>query len=506
LIAKLLKFAAATLFVALTASAAAQTSIDEAERGIVRVVVILESPEGRMLHGSGSGFVVAPNLVITNAHVVAPARQRPEFGVAIVPAEGHGLMTARIIRYSPLSELALLEFRGGEDIPALTISTVEPSPGDAVAALGYPDVDYQGATGADLLRPTPASRTSGRIAALRDRAPTGDPIPTINHEAVISSGSSGGPLLDECGRVLGVNSWHVSGADTRETRGVSTRATQLLQFLDEAGISPNLSDERCLPLEARIVAERETTIGALERQNQELAKKLETADRLTRVAVVILMAGTLALFVAVFVLGAVVLSRRSHVAQPDAAHAETNGHAPRRRIGVVAVVLGATAAAVLVVMAGAALWRAQGQNQQAEADTPRFSGQVSCTLDREESVGAAGVSDMSFSATGALCVNERTLYAPAEGGRFQRAIVLGEARALDVLTIDPANGEFRRERYRLSEEDFEAANQAVAASGAGRGCQGEGASEAVARRNETLRRFAQGAPRQRLVWRCEARG
>ncbi|HRK64817.1 MAG TPA: trypsin-like peptidase domain-containing protein [Terricaulis sp.] len=140
MIAKLLKFFAAALFVALTASAAAQTSIDEADRGIVRVVVILETPEGQMLYGSGSGFVVAPNLVVTNAHVVAPARQRPEYGVAIVPPQGDGLVTARIIRYSPLSELALLEFRGGEDIPALTISTVEPSPGEAVVALGYPCV------------------------------------------------------------------------------------------------------------------------------------------------------------------------------------------------------------------------------------------------------------------------------------------------------------------------------------------------------------------------------
>ena len=518
MIAKLLKFAAAALFIALTASAAAQTSVDEAERGIVRVVVILESPEGRMLYGSGSGFVVAPNLVVTNAHVVAPARQRPEYGVAVVPPHGDGLITARIIRYSPLSELALLEFSGGADLPALTISTVEPSPGDAVLALGYPDVDYQGASGADLLRPTPASRTSGRIAALRDRAPTGDQIPTINHEAVISSGSSGGPLLDECGRVLGVNSWHVSGADTRETRGVSTRAAQLLQFLDEAGVSPNLSDERCLPLEARIAADREATIGALEAQNQELEKKLETADRLTRIAVVILMAGTLALFVAVVVLGAVVLGRgrRRAPAQAGDAQAEhvlhqpvhehDHEHAPRRRLGIVAVVLGASAAAVLVVMAGAALWRAQGQRPVEIADTLRFAGQISCTLDREASVGAQGVSDMSFSASGALCVNERTLYAPTDGGRFQRAIVLGEARALDLLTIDPANGEFRRERYPLSEEDFAAANQAVAESGAGRGCQGDGATEAVSRRNAALARYAQGTPRQRLVWRCEARG
>ncbi|HVK81605.1 MAG TPA: serine protease, partial [Verrucomicrobiae bacterium] len=290
--------------------AAAQTSVDESERGIVRVVVILQTSEGRMLYGSGSGFVVGPNLIVTNAHVVAAARQRAEYGVAIVPPEGDGLIPATIIRYSPLSELALLEVRGGPDLPALTISTVEPHPGDGVVALGYPDVDYQGTSGADLLRPSPPSRTSGQIASLRDRAPTGDEIPTINHQAVISSGSSGGPLLDECGRVIGVNSWHVSGQDTRETRGVSTRAIQLLQFLDEAGVSPTLSDERCLSFTERIEAERAQTIQALQTQNEELASKLETADRLTRIAVVILIGGTLALFVAVCVLGAFVLSTR----------------------------------------------------------------------------------------------------------------------------------------------------------------------------------------------------
>src|SRR5262249_10196399 len=96
LITKALRFLAAAFALVLASSATAQhnsgtvtqVSIDSAERGIVRVVVILDSPDGRMLYGSGSGFVVAPNLVVTAAHVVQAARERPDYGVAIVPPHG----------------------------------------------------------------------------------------------------------------------------------------------------------------------------------------------------------------------------------------------------------------------------------------------------------------------------------------------------------------------------------------------------------------------------------
>ena len=53
--------------------------------------------------------------------------------------------------------------------------------------------------------------------------------------------------------------------------------------------------------------------------------------------------------------------------------------------------------------------------------------------------GADGVSDASFTASGNLCVNERTLYAPVDGGGYRRVIVLGEARVMDVWTIDPSS-------------------------------------------------------------------
>jgi serine protease Do len=493
---------AAALFAAFAGLAAAQSVVQGAERSTVRVAVIVEGPSGRMLYGTGSGFVVAPNLVVTNAHVVAAARQQPSFGVAVIPPEGEGLLTARIVQYSPLADLALLEFRGGPDLPPVTLSVLEPKPGDPVVALGFPDIDDLERPAEDLVRPTPPSLTSGTIASLRDRAPNGDPIPSINHAAVISSGSSGGPLLDECGRVIGVNTWHSRARDTAESRSVASRTSQLIDFLRDAGVTPLVTEERCLSFTERAEAERAATVGALEAQNRELAAKLETADRLTRIAVVILIGGTLALFVAVGVLGGLLLSRRPHH-PPENTYEITA--TPRRGMGVVAVVGGAAVAAIIVVGAGVALLRARAFDLP--GPPTRFQGEMSCTLDRLASRGA-GEDDatMSFSVSGEMCVNGRTLYAAArDGQRYQRAILTGGERALDVLSIDPHSGEFRRERFGLSESAFAAADQAVGASAA-EGCDTAEAREGVARRNETLLRFAEGRPTQRLIYRCEAAG
>lgn len=478
--------------------AAAQSGVDGAEQSTVRVAVIVEAGDARSLIGTGSGFVVGPNLVVTNAHVVAPVRQQDGAGVAVIAPGGDGMLPARIVSYSALSDLALLEVRGGGRLTPLTISLAEPRPGDAIVALGYPDVDDIRRSADELISPMTPSRTTGAIASLRERAPTGDPIPTINHEAVISSGSSGGPLLDDCGRVLGVNTWHARGRDTIETRGVATRASQLLEFLDEAGVRATTTDERCLTVTERVEAERASTVEALQTQNRELAAKLETADRLTRLALVILLGGTVALLVAVIVLGAIVFGRRhmTRATDPEPHPASMRRGAP----GVLAVVAGATVAAVLVVVAGVYLWRYRDLGAAPSA-ARAFAGEQTCALDRGASANVGeDEEDASFAASGDLCVNGRTLYAPSENGRsYQRVMLSRERRAIDVLTLDPRGRRFERERFALSSGDFDRALES--AGGALDGC---GASrEAVQQRNASLLEFTTGEPTQRLVWRCE---
>lgn len=219
---------------------------EQAAGGVVRVALIGTTYRGQVLLGTGSGFAVAPNLVVTNAHVVAQAIQfQTQITVTIVPPNGNGPVEGRVLDFDEQRDLALISV-DGPPLRPLTLSMVPPRQGEAIVALGYPDIDDLSRPARELIQPTAPSRSSGAIASLRDNAPNGQPIPTINHEAAISSGSSGGPLLDGCGRVVGVNTWHARGQETFQGRGVATRTGALVSFLRDRGLEPTVDDQRCL--------------------------------------------------------------------------------------------------------------------------------------------------------------------------------------------------------------------------------------------------------------------
>ena len=151
---RIVLFLFAMLAAAVPAAPARADDISVAGRSVVRVVVISFGEEGEVTgFGHGSGFAVAPNRVVTNAHVVAQVRQAEQEGrtvsVGVVPSQGAQASRARIIAFDPARDLALLEVEEGR-LPAIPLYVGPLDDGVQIAALGYPgNVDLATARSAD---------------------------------------------------------------------------------------------------------------------------------------------------------------------------------------------------------------------------------------------------------------------------------------------------------------------------------------------------------------------
>jgi S1-C subfamily serine protease len=138
---------------------------------------------------SGSGFVVADRYVVTNAHVIAGARQ-------VWVTEGGAVHDATAVLFDPDLDLAVL-VAGTLDAPALEFADGEPERGTRGAALGYP--------GGGSLDVIPAAVTGRYDAQGRDIYGTGRVTRRILElRAEIERGDSGGPLVLADGTVGGV--------------------------------------------------------------------------------------------------------------------------------------------------------------------------------------------------------------------------------------------------------------------------------------------------------------
>jgi S1-C subfamily serine protease len=135
----------------------------------------------------GSGWVAAPGIVVTNAHVVAG-----EDDTTVTTQEGATLQ-ATPVHYDPENDLALL--RIGADLPALPIAP-EPKSSTSAAVLGYPE------NGPYAVAPARLGETRDTISEdSYGQGPIRRTITSLRGE--VRSGNSGGPIVDNRGRVLG---------------------------------------------------------------------------------------------------------------------------------------------------------------------------------------------------------------------------------------------------------------------------------------------------------------
>jgi serine protease Do len=144
-----------------------------------------------VVQGLGSGFIVEANgLVVTNHHVIADAHS-----VQVRLSDGRSFQ-AKVVGSDPATDLALLRLEGAEGLPVVVLGESKAlEVGDWVVAMGNPmGLDHSATVGII------SGKGRGSLGLYRDSY-----IDFLQTDADIAPGSSGGPLFDLRGEVVGIN-------------------------------------------------------------------------------------------------------------------------------------------------------------------------------------------------------------------------------------------------------------------------------------------------------------
>jgi S1-C subfamily serine protease len=156
-------------------------------------VVTVQTPQAK-----GSGFVVSEDgLVVTNHHVIEGATD-----IIVTLHNGHRYF-ADVLHRSIAKDIAVLRIHVN-DLSPVTFAPPRATPvGSRVYAIGAP-------LGIE------STVTSGIVSSSRRMVAPYNPLDSLDYvqtDAAINPGNSGGPLVDERGRVVGMNSWKMSRAE-----------------------------------------------------------------------------------------------------------------------------------------------------------------------------------------------------------------------------------------------------------------------------------------------------
>ena len=159
------------------------------------VLVATRNENNQMGNGFGSGVVISETgIVLTNYHVIHRAET---IRVWFYDPTDSNYSFAKVIGIDPVADLALLQLELDPDLPPPTYLEIEqetPVIAEPVVAIGHPvGLQWSVTTGTINHQERP-----GKITPY---------VNVIQHSAEINKGNSGGPLINENGDIVGINTY-----------------------------------------------------------------------------------------------------------------------------------------------------------------------------------------------------------------------------------------------------------------------------------------------------------
>ena len=229
----------------------------ELRAGLVQVVVLDNDDETRRV---GSGFIVgAAGHVLTSAHLL-----EGEENIRVLPLSSPAnALEGRVIHANVRADLALLAVDG---LPSagLPLALDGFDAGRIVYSAGIWPSSGNDSAIADAGPELPASLVSGAVGGASEitASPGAPAVPLLTHNAMIPAAGYGGPLLNECGEVAGVNRGTPGVSALRLRRGEAPEGavyaagiTALVGLMNQAGIPVSRAAESCVSVQEIAIAQ-----------------------------------------------------------------------------------------------------------------------------------------------------------------------------------------------------------------------------------------------------------